>query len=155
MSTVERRLAELQHPLPHPAAPVASYVPAVRVGELVISSGQLPIVGKEVMFQGKVGQDVHEEDAQHAARLCILNALAAIKAEVGDLDRISRVVRVEGYVQSATGFSKQPAVINGASDLLVQAFGERGKHSRIAVGVSELPLNAAVEIALWVEVNLS
>lgn len=154
MSTVERRLTDLQHPLPHPAAPAGSYVPAIRVGELVITSGQLPIVGKEVMFQGKVGQDLHEEDAQHAARLCVLNALAAIKAEIGDLDRVTRVVRVEGYVQSAPGFSKQPAIINGASDLLVQAFGERGKHSRIAVGVSELPLNAAVELAVWVEVNL-
>ncbi|MDZ4687266.1 MAG: RidA family protein [Planctomycetaceae bacterium] len=154
MNTVENRLAELQHPLPHPAAPVASYVPAVRVGELVITSGQLPMVGKEIVFTGKVGHDLHEEDAQHAARLCILNALAAIKAEIGDLDRITRVIRVEGYVQSAEGFSKQPNVINGASDLLVQAFGDKGKHSRIAVGVSELPLNAAVEIALWVEVSL-
>jgi enamine deaminase RidA (YjgF/YER057c/UK114 family) len=153
MSIVEDRLAKLQHPLPHAPAPVASYVPAVRVGHLVISSGQLPIVGKEVMFTGKVGRDVHEEDGQHAARLCALNALAAIKAEIGNLDHVTRVVRVEGYVQSAEGFSKQPVIINGASDLLVQAFGEKGKHSRIAVGVSELPLNAAVELALWVEVS--
>ena len=153
MATVEQRLQDLGHPLPHAAAPVASYVPAVKVGALVVTSGQLPMVGKEVMFKGKVGHDLHEEDGQHAARMCALNALAAIKTEIGDLDRIRRVVRVEGYVQSAAGFSKQPAVVNGASDFLVQVFGDAGKHSRIAVGVSELPLNAAVELAIWVEVE--
>lgn len=152
MSAIEQRLVELGHPLPAPATPIASYVPALRTGNLVLCSGQLPIIGKEVVFQGKVGHDIHEEQGQHAARLCLMNALAAIKAELGNLDYVRRVVRVEGYVQSAPGFSKQPVVINGASDLLVQVFGDKGKHTRIAVGVSELPLNAAVELALWVEV---
>lgn len=152
MSAVEQKLLELGHPLPHPSAPVASYVPAVQTGSLVISSGQLPFVGKELVFQGKLGRDLHEEDGQHAARLCALNALAAIKGVIGDLDRIRRIVRVEGYIQSAEGFSQQPKVLNGASELLAQAFGEAGKHSRIAVGVNELPLNAAVEVAVWAEV---
>lgn len=153
MSTIEQRLAESGHPLPAPTTPVASYVPALQTGNLVLCSGQLPMIGKEVVFQGKIGHDLHEEQGQHAARLCVLNALAAIKSVIGSLDSIRRVVRVEGYVQSAPGFSKQPVVINGASDLLVHAFGDKGKHTRIAVGVSELPLNAAVELALWVEVD--
>jgi enamine deaminase RidA (YjgF/YER057c/UK114 family) len=153
MSIVEQRLNDSGHPLPHPPSAVANYVPAVRTGNLVITSGQLPVAGKEVMFTGKLGHDIHEEDGQHAARLCALNALAQIKALLGNLDYVTRVVRVEGYVQSANGFTKQPQVVNGASDLLVSAFGEKGKHTRIAVGVAELPLNAAVELAVWVEVR--
>ncbi len=153
MSSVEQRLLDHGQQVPHPPSPAGSYVPAVRTGNLVICSGQLPLMGKELMFQGKLGRDLHEEDGQHAARMCALNALAAIKGEIGDLDRIRRVVRVEGYVQSADGFTRQPQVVNGASDLLAQAFGDLGKHSRIAVGVSELPLNAAVELAVWVEVD--
>lgn len=152
MSTVEQRLADAGYPLPSAPAPVASYVPALRTGNLVITSGQLPMVGKEVMFTGKLGRELHEEQGQHAARLCALNALAQLKTVVGNLDYITRVVRVEGYVQSAEGFTKQSQVLNGASDLLVEAFGDRGKHTRIAVGVTELPLDAAVELALWVEV---
>ncbi len=153
MGTIEQRLRDLGHPLPHAAAPVANYVPAVRTGSLVVSSGQLPLVGKELVFRGKLGRDLNEEEGQHAARLCAINALAAIKGEIGDLDRIRRIVRVEGYVQSAEGFAHQPQVINGASDLLAQVFGDAGKHSRIAVGVNELPLHAAVELAIWAEVE--
>jgi enamine deaminase RidA (YjgF/YER057c/UK114 family) len=152
MSTVEQRLTDAGHPLPHAPAAVANYLPVVRTGNLVVTSGQLPTVGKEVMFTGKLGRDLHEEDGQHAARLCALNALAQIKSVIGNLDYVRRIVRVEGYVQSADGFTKQPQVVNGASDLLVEAFGERGKHSRIAVGVAELPLNAAVELCVWAEV---
>jgi enamine deaminase RidA (YjgF/YER057c/UK114 family) len=152
MSIVEQRLADAGHPLPPAPAPVASYVPVIRTGSLVITSGQLPVVGKEVVFTGKLGREIHEEDGQHAARLCALNALAQIKSLIGNLDYVTRVLRVEGYVQSADGFTRQPQVVNGASDLLVEAFGERGKHTRIAVGVAELPLNAAVEVAVWVEV---
>jgi enamine deaminase RidA (YjgF/YER057c/UK114 family) len=100
-----------------------------------------------------VGHDIHEEEGFHAARMCALNALAQIKACVGNLDRVTRIIRVEGYVQSADGFSKQPQVINGASELLVQAFGEAGKHTRIAVGANELPMNAAVELVIWAEVG--
>lgn len=152
MSIVEQRLTDAGHPLPHAPAPVASYVAAVRTGQFVITSGQLPVVGKEVVFTGKLGREIHEEDGQHAARLCALNALAQIKALIGNLDYVTRIVRVEGYVQSADGFTRQPQVVNGASDLLVSAFGDRGKHTRIAVGVAELPLNAAVELAVWAEV---
>ncbi len=153
MSSVEQRLLDHGHRIPQPPAPAGSYVPAVRTGNLVVCSGQLPLVGKELVFQGKLGRERHEEDGQNAARICALNALAAIKGEIGDLDLVRRVVRVEGYVQSADGFTRQPQIINGASDLLVQAFGDLGKHSRIAVGVSELPMNAAVELAVWVEVE--
>ncbi len=152
MSSVEARLKAHGHDLPTAPAAIGNYVPAVRTGTLVVTSGQLPTVGKEVVFHGKIGQSLTEEQGQHAARLCALNALAQIKLLVGNLDRITRIVRVEGYVQSAPGFTRQPAVINGASDLLVEAFGEYGKHTRIAVGVAELPLDAAVELAVWAEI---
>jgi enamine deaminase RidA (YjgF/YER057c/UK114 family) len=152
MSTVEARLKAHGHDLPSASAAVGNYLPALRTGNLVVTSGQLPILAKEVVFQGKVGHDLTEEQGQHAARLCALNALAQIKALVGSLDRVVRIVRVEGFVQSAPGFTRQPAVVNGASDLLIEAFGEHGKHTRMAIGVSELPLNAAVELAIWAEV---
>ena len=152
MSSIEARLKAHGHDVPAAPAAVGNYVPAVRTGTLVVTSGQLPTVGKEVVFHGKIGQSLTEEQGQHAARLCALNALAQIKALVGNLDRITRIVRVEGYVQSAPGFTRQAAVINGASDLLVEAFGEYGKHTRIAVGVAELPLDAAVELAVWAEI---
>lgn len=152
MSTVEARLKVHGHEIPAAPAAVGNYVPALRTGNLVLTSGQLPTIGREVVFKGKVGQDLTEEQGQHAARLCALNALAQIKALLGSLDRVTRVVRVEGFVQSAPGFSSQPAVVNGASNLFVEAFGEYGKHTRIAVGVTELPLNAAVELAVWAEV---
>lgn len=152
-SSVERRLKQHGHEVPAAPEAVGFYVPVLRTGNLVVTSGQLPLIGKQVMFQGKVGKELHEEDGANAARLCALNALAQIKACVGSLDRVTRIVRVEGYVQSAEGFSKQPAVINGASELLVQAFGESGKHTRIAVGANELPLNAAVELVVWAEVG--
>jgi enamine deaminase RidA (YjgF/YER057c/UK114 family) len=152
-SRVELRLSNTGLTLPPAPTPLASYVPAIRTGQLVVCSGQLPLIGKEVRYTGKVGRDLTEAEGQLAAQLCLLNALAAIKGVIGDLDRIHRVVRVEGYVQSAEGFSRQPAVVNGASDLLVQIFGEAGRHSRIAVGVSELPLNAAVELGLWAELT--
>jgi len=151
-STVEQRLAQHGQTIPTAPEAVGFYVPVTRTGNLVITSGQLPVVGKELMFKGKVGKDVHEEEGFHAARMCALNAIAQIRACVGDLDKITRIVRVEGFVQSADGFSKQAQVINGASELLVQAFGDAGRHTRIAVGVNELPLNAAVEVAIWAEV---
>jgi enamine deaminase RidA (YjgF/YER057c/UK114 family) len=152
-SSVEQRLSQHGQTIPHAPEAVGSYIPVVRTGNLVITSGQLPMVGKELMFKGKVGKDLHEEEGFHAARMCALNAIAQIKACIGNLDRVTRIVRVEGYVQSADGFSKQPQVVNGASELLAQAFGEIGRHTRIAVGVNELPLNAAVEIAVWAEVG--
>ena len=150
---VEQRLSQHGHTLPSAPEAVGFYVPVIRMGNLVVTSGQLPMVGKELMFKGKVGSELHEEQAFHAAKMCALNALAQIKACIGSLDRVTRIVRVEGYVQSADGFSKQPQVINGASELLVQAFGDAGKHTRIAVGANELPLNAAVELVIWAEVG--
>ncbi len=152
--TVEQRLSQHGHTIPAAPEAVGFYVPVLRTGNLVVTSGQLPMVGKELMFKGKVGTEIQEEQAFYAARMCALNALAQIKACIGSLDKVTRIVRVEGYVQSAHGFTRQPQVINGASELLVQAFGEAGKHTRIAVGANELPLNAAVELVIWAEVAI-
>lgn len=149
---IEAKLKELGHELPAAPAAAGFYVPVVQTGNLVVTSGQLPFVGREIPFTGKVGADLHEEDGANAARLCALNALAQIKAHLGDLDRIRRIVRVEGYVHSAPGFQKQPQVVNGASELLVALFGEVGRHTRIALGINEMPLGAAVQLALWAEV---
>ena len=145
------RLAELGLTLPAVTAPVAAYVPTARTGNLVFTSGQLPFVGGALPRTGRVGAEVSAEDATADARQCALNALAAVDAEVG-LDNVIRVVKVVGFVASAAGFNGQPAVINGASDLLGDVFGEAGRHARSAVGVAELPLGAPVEVELIVEV---
>ena len=150
---VERRLAALGLALPEVARPVAAYVPAVRSGPLVWTSGQLPMVEGRLAATGKVGAEVSAEDAALLARTCALNALAAVKAEIGDLDLVRRVVKVVGFVASAPGFTGQPAVVNGASQLLGDAFGDAGKHARSAVGVAELPLGAPVEVEIVVEVG--
>lgn len=152
MSRIAEKLKSLGHELPHAPSAVGAYVPALQTGSLVLTSGQLPFVGKELAFVGKLGHDLHEEAGADAARICAINALAAIQGLIGDLDRIRRIVRVEGYVQSAPGFTQQPRVINGASQLFNDVFGEAGRHTRIAIGASELPLNAAVELAVWAEV---
>jgi enamine deaminase RidA (YjgF/YER057c/UK114 family) len=149
--TAGTRLAELGVSLPAVAAPLAAYVPAVRTGNLVYTSGQLPLAGGELIRTGKVGAEVSPEDAKAAARTCALNALAAIDALVG-IDSVVRVVKVVGFVASAPGFSGQPGVVNGASEFLGEVFGEAGSHARSAVGVSELPLDAPVEVELIVEV---
>ncbi len=146
------RLAELGVELPEVAAPVAAYVPAVRTGQLVFTSGQLPFVKGSLAATGKVGGDISPEEAKAHARTCALNALAAIDALVG-LDSVTRVVKLVGFVASAEGFTGQPAVINGASDLLGEVFGEAGQHARAAVGVAELPLGAPVEVDLIVEIG--
>ena len=147
------RLAELGLTLPTVAAPVAAYVPAVRTGNLVWTSGQLPFVDGSLPITGKVGAEVEAGRAQELARTCALNALAAIAAEIGDLDRVRRVVKVVGFVASAPGFFGQPGVINGASELLGQVFGDAGRHARSAVGVAVLPLDAPVEVEVVVEVD--
>ncbi|SDC41628.1 Enamine deaminase RidA, house cleaning of reactive enamine intermediates, YjgF/YER057c/UK114 family [Geodermatophilus telluris] len=147
-----RRLAELGIRLPPVAAPVASYVPAVRSGQLVFTSGQLPFVEGGLRRTGKVGGSVDPEDAAADAKLCALNALAAVHELVG-LDSVARIVRVVGYVASAEGFTGQPRVVNGASELLGKVFGEAGQHARSAVGVAELPLGAPVEVELTVELR--
>jgi enamine deaminase RidA (YjgF/YER057c/UK114 family) len=146
------RLAELGIRLPPVAAPVASYVPAVRSGNLVFTSGQLPFVDGGLRRTGKVGGSVDIEEAAADAKLCILNALAAVDGLVG-LDSVVRIVRVVGYVASAEGFSGQPRVVNGASELLGKIFGPAGQHARSAVGVAELPMNSPVEVELTVELR--
>jgi enamine deaminase RidA (YjgF/YER057c/UK114 family) len=146
------RLAELGIRLPTVAAPVASYVPAVRSGSLVFTSGQLPFVDGGLRRTGKVGGSVDVEDAAADAKVCALNALAAIDDLVG-LDSVVRVVKVVGFVASVEGFTGQPRVVNGASELLGRVFGDAGQHARSAVGVAELPMGAPVEVELAVEVR--
>ena len=150
---IETRLKELELSLPSAPEAIGYYVPATRIGNLVVTSGQLPLSGKEVLFTGKIGGTILESHGSNAAKICALNALAQIKALVGSLDKITRIVRVEGYVASAPDFTGQAQVVNGASRLLVDVFGEAGKHTRIAVGAAELPLNASVELVIWAEVT--
>ena len=150
--TAKARLAELGIELPQVVAPLAAYVPAVRTGNLVYTAGQLPMMAGKLPATGKVGLDVTPEQAKALARTCALNALAAVDALVG-LDSVTQVVKVVGFVASAPGFHGQPGVINGASELLGEVFGDRGKHARSAVGVGELPLDAPVEVELIVEVG--
>ncbi|SPM30119.1 RidA family protein [Mycobacterium terramassiliense] len=146
------RLERLGVALPEVAAPLASYVPAVRTGNLVYTSGQLPIQSGQLAGTGKVGAEVSPEQGRAMARICALNALAAVNSLVG-VDAVARVVKVVGFVASAPGFNGQPGVVNGASELLAEVFGDAGAHARSAVGVSELPLDAPVEVELIVEVG--
>jgi len=152
-SEVENRLAALGLALPEVAAPVAAYVPAVRSGAYVYTSGQLPFIDGKLPRTGKVGAEVSVEEAAELARTCALNAIAAAKSAIGDLDRVVRVVKVVGFVASAPDFTAQPQVINGASNLLKEAFGEAGAHARSAVGVAVLPLDSPVEVEIVVEVR--
>ncbi len=149
--SVEDRLRDLGYELPPVPNAAGSYVPTTRTGALIFTAGQLPFKEGQLSYTGKVGREVSTEEAQEAARLCALNALAAVKAEAGSLENVSRVVKVTGYVASAAGFNGQPGVMNGASDFIGEVFGERGLHARSAVGVAELPLDAPVEIELIVE----
>lgn len=150
---VEARLAELGLELPEVAAPVAAYVPALVSGEYVFTSGQLPFQGGKLPATGKVGAEVAPEEAKELARVCALNALAAVKSVIGDLDRIEQVVKVVGFVASAPDFTGQPAVVNGASELLGAALGDAGRHARSAVGVAVLPLDSPVEVEIQVRVS--
>ena len=153
MSKIEDSLKVKNLTLPEAPKPIAAYIPAKQTGKLVFTAGQLPMVNGELISKGLLGQDVEIDEANKAARICTLNALAAIKGVIGDLDRIKHVVRVVGYVASVPTFTQQPAVVNGASELLLEIFGENGKHARSAVGMAVLPLNASVEIELTVEVK--
>lgn len=146
------RLTALGLDLPETPKPVASYVPVAVAGGLAFVAGQLPMVDGRLLHPGKVGADVTVEQAQEASRRCALQALAALRSELGTLDRLRGVVQVTVFVASASGFTEQPKVANGASDLLVDVLGEEGKHARAAVGVAELPLGASVEVALVAEV---
>ena len=149
----EDRLAALGLSVPAVAAPVAAYVPAVRSGDHVFTSGQLPMREGELLMTGKVGGEVSEDEAVECARQCALNAIAAVKAQVGDLARVRRVVKVVAFVASTPDFTGQPRVANGVSELLGEVFGEAGAHARSAVGVPVLPLDAPVEVELMVEVE--
>ena len=151
--SIKDKLAELGLTLPEAALPVAAYVPAVRTGNLVFTAGQLPLVEGKIPFIGKVGSDVTPEQAKDMAQVCALNALAAISL-VADIDQIEKIVRVGGFVNGIPGFVAIPAVINGASELLIKLFGEvNGKHARTAIGVAELPLNAPVEVEMVVQLK--
>lgn len=156
MSAVEDRLAELGLSVPDVAAPVAAYVPAVRDGDLVFTSGQLPMVAGTLAATGKVGEGeglIGPDEAKRLAQTCALNAIAAVKSVVGDLDAVTRVVKVVGFVASDPSFTGQPGVVNGASELLGAAFGDAGVHARSAVGVAVLPLDAPVEVEITVSVR--
>ena len=152
MTDVRSKLAELGLTLPVAAKPVAAYVPAIRTGNLVFTAGQLPLVNGEMAGTGKVGSEVSVDDAKKLAEICALNCLAAVET-VADVNKIVKVVRVVGYVNGIPGFTTQPAVVNGASELFLHIWGEAGKHARSAVGIAELPLNAPVEIELTVEIK--
>lgn len=156
MPTPEARLKQIGIELPRPVAPVANYLPFVITGNLLVVSGQLPLGpdGKIAdAHKGKLGIDIFNEAGQQAARLCAINILAQAKEAVGSLSRIRRCVRLAGYVNAGPKFSAIPAIINGASDLMVAAFGDKGKHARAAVGVAELPLDAAVEVEAMFEID--
>lgn len=149
--SANQRINELGIVLPQVATPAGAYVPAVVSGNLVFTAGQIPLVDGKLAATGKVGRDLTAEQAKEIARICALNAVAAVKSVIGDLDRVKKVVKVVGFVSSDPSFSQQPAVVNGASELLEQIFGEKGIHARSAVGVAVLPLDAPVEVELIVE----
>jgi enamine deaminase RidA (YjgF/YER057c/UK114 family) len=152
--SIDKRLAELGIEVPTPVAPVANYVPFVVTGNLVSISGQIPMKDGKLAFEGKVGDNVSVDEARDAARLCALNLISQMKAACGgDLDKVVRVVKLGGFVNCVDGFGGQPQVINAASDLMVDVFGDKGKHSRSAVGTNALPLNVPVEIDALVEIG--
>lgn len=150
---IEEALSSLGIVLPSPPAPAGSYVPVVITGNLAFVAGQIPMEAGKLKFAGKVGKDLPIEAGQQAARLCTVNALAQLKVALGSLDRIMKIVKVTGYVNCEPTFTEQPKVINGSSDLLVQLFGEKGRHARAAVGVSSLPLDGAVEVEFVAEIS--
>jgi len=151
--TVEEKLNSLGFTLPQTPKPVAAYIPAIQANDFIFTSGQLPIVNGELKFKGKLGKEITKEQGYEAAKICALNALSAIKSVIGDLDRIEQIVKVVGFVASAEGFTEQPAVVNGASEFLKALLGEKGAHARSAVGMAELPLGAAVELEMIVQVK--
>ena len=152
-SRIDARLAELRLELPTAGKPVANFVPCVQTGNVLFVSGQVTVWNGEYRHQGKVGREISMEDAQDAARICALNVLAQARAFLGDLDRVTRVVMVQGFVNAIPEFTDHPKVINGASDVFVQVFGDTGKHARFALGAGSLPFNVAVEVAAVLEVR--
>ena len=153
MTEVDKRLEELEIKLPVPPDPLGAYVPAIVSGQLLYLSGQLPLIDGNLVYKGKVGGDVKEEEAYMAARIASINALAAIKKNLGGFDKLKRILKLTGYVASAQGFNSQAGVVNGASDFFFEVLGETGRHARVAVGVSELPADSPVEIEVIAEVE--
>ncbi len=149
----EAKLKEMGIEIPEAPKPLAAYIPALKTGNLVMTAGQLPMVDGKLKFEGKVGYDINTDIAKDAAKQCAINCLSVIKSEIGSLDRIKRIVKLTVFVNSADNFTEQPQVANGASEFVVEVFGDAGKHVRSAVGVNELPINAPVEIEMIVEVN--
>ncbi len=147
----EERLAELGITLPPPPSAVGAYDPWVRTGNLVLTSGQIPWLDGELAYTGRLGDELTVDDGYQAARLCAINAIAQLKAAAGELSRIKWIVRLDGFVHSASGFQSQAHVLNGASELLNDVFGAKGRHTRVALGISEMPLNAAVQLSLTAE----
>ena len=150
---VEEKMKELGITIPETVKPLAAYTPAIRTGDYVYTSGQVPFSGGKLKYSGKIGFDISVEEGQKAAKMCALNGLSAIKGVIGDLNKIEQIVKVTVFVNSADGFTDQPKVANGASEFLGKIFGEAGKHVRSAVGVNELPVNSAVEVEMIVKVK--
>ena len=149
---IEEKIEKLGIKLPQPPTPAGSYIPAVRTGNLLFISGQIPMIDGKVVYTGKVSEE-NMETAQKSARICAINILAQIKRELGDLEKVSKIVRISGFVNSVPEFTQQPKIINSVSDLFFDIFGEKGKHSRIAVGVASLPLGAMTEVDAIIEVS--
>ena len=147
-SSFEEKINELGYSVPEAPKPLASYIPVIRINNLVLTAGQLPFLKGKIYKEGKLGTDVSDEEGIKSAELCALNCLSVIKSEIGDLNKIERIVKLTVFVNSSDGFTAQPKIANGASDFVVQIFGENGKHARSAVGVNELPLNVPVEIEM-------
>ena len=150
--SIEDKLNELGITLPEAPAAVAAYQPWIRTGNLIFTSGQLPWRDGEIAYAGKLGTELSEADGYQAARLCCINAIAQLKAATGDLEKIRQIVRIEGYVHAGTGFRGHPQVLNVASDLVAEIFGEHGQHTRLALGINEMPLDAAVQLVMTAEV---
>ena len=150
--TPEDKLKELGIELPEAPKPLGSYIPAVRTGNLIFLSGMLPVIQGKLVWQGKVGEDIRIEEAGEGVRTAVFNALAVLKANIGTLNNVKRCVKITGYIASSPNFTDQPMVLNAASDLLFEIFGESGRHARVAVGVNVLPLNSPVEIDFIFEV---
>ena len=150
---IKERLNDLGISIPNAPKPAGSYVPVVLTGKLAFVSGQIPIKDGQVVYQGKVGDTQSIDDAQEAAKLCVINGLAQIEAYCGTLDNLEKIIKISGFVNSTKDFTEHPKVINAASDLLMKIFDEKGRHSRIAIGVSSLPLNATIEIDMVVEIT--
>lgn len=151
--SVEAKIREAGITIPVPPTPVGAYVPWVQTGTYIYTSGQLPLVEGKLAYRGKVGRDITLEEGNQAARICALNCLGVVREALGSLDRVTRIVKVTGFVHSESSFYDQPKVINGASELLVELFGEPGRHARSAIGVNALPLGAAVEVEMVVEIK--